>query len=450
MVMVDQLPTANTPPPDASLAGRVSTSVASMFVLNGAAFASFAARLPDVKTQLDLSAGQLGLLLLAGSMGSVSGLPLAGWVIGRFGSRATVRVAAVATTVGYLLAAVAISSHLVWLTVIGLLLAGLGIGPWDVAMNLEGTVVERHQQRSIMPRYHAMFSGGTVLAALIGAGLTAVHVPLWVHLAVVMFLIATVAIWRAKYFGMLSDGRKKPVGEAAGSRPASAARSAWTNPRVLLIGVVTLIAAFTEGTANDWLSLGFVEGHHVPKWAGILAFATFLSCMTVGRLIGTVLLDRYGRVPVLRVCFSLAIIGCLVVVFGSTALAYAGVVVWGLGVSLGFPVGMSAAADDPQHAHARISVISTVAYTAFIAGPPLLGLLGEHVGVLHALLAVGAAATVALALVPAVREPETAGFHEVASTPITADPALRHSPAESRMTDFCSEQKPLGDAADPG
>lgn len=433
MVMVDKLTTANTPP-DRALTGRVSTSVAVLFVLNGAAFASFAARLPDVKTLLHLSTGQLGLLLLAGSIGSVSGLPLAGWVIGRFGSRITVRVAALATVTGYLLATAAITSHLVWLTVIGLLIAGLGIGPWDVAMNLEGTVVERHQKRSIMPRYHAMFSGGTVLAALVGAGLTAIHVPLWVHLFIVMVAIGAVAIWRAKYFDTLSDGRAKAVEEEAEPRPASSLRSAWTDPRVLLIGIVTLIAAFTEGTANDWLSLGFVEGHHVPKWAGILAFATFLSFMTVGRLAGTVLLDRYGRVPVLRVCFSLAILGCLAVVLGPTALAYAGVVIWGLGVSLGFPVGMSAAADDPQHAHARISVISTVAYTAFLAGPPLLGLLGEHVGVLHALLAVGAAAMVALALVPAVREPEVtesavAESEQAVSTPITSDPALCHSPA---------------------
>ncbi|MFC6703728.1 MFS transporter [Flexivirga alba] len=429
MVMVDKPNTAPDSQSDPTVSRRVSRSVAVLFVLNGAAFASFAARLPDVKTLLHFSTGQLGLLLLAGSLGSVSGLPLAGWVIGRFGSRATVRVAALAATAGYLLAAVAITSHLVWLTVIGLLIAGWGMGPWDVAMNLEGTVVERHQKRSIMPRYHAMFSGGTVVAALVGAGLTAIHVPLWVHLAIVMAVIGTVAIWCAKNFGTLSDGREVATEDDAKARPTSTLRSAWTDPRVLLIGVVTLIAAFTEGTANDWLSLGFVEGHHVPKWAGILAFATFLSCMTAGRLVGTMLLDRYGRVPVLRACFSLAILGCLVVVFGPTALAYAGVVIWGLGVSLGFPVGMSAAADDPQHAHARISVISTVAYTAFLAGPPLLGLLGEHVGVLHALLAVGAAAMVALALVPAVREPEIPQSEKAVSTPITSDPALCHSPA---------------------
>ncbi|RNI22320.1 MFS transporter [Flexivirga caeni] len=401
----DRRATAPTPPDDA-VARRVSRSVAVLFVLNGAAFATFAARLPDVKNMLHLSAAGLGLFLLAGSIGSVSGLPLAGWVISRIGTRATVRVAATAAVCGYAVAGFAITAHLLWLAVIGLLVAGMGIGPWDVTMNLEGTVVERHEGRSIMPRYHAMFSGGTVLAALIGVAATGLHVPLWAHLTAAMAIIGTLALTYSRNFELLSDTPEMPEATPVPDTPrAPSHRSAWTDPRVLLIGVVTLVAGFTEGSANDWLSLGFVEGHGVPKWAGVLAFATFLTCMTGGRLLGTGLLDRYGRVPTLRVCFALAVLGCLMVVFGTTPLAYAGVVVWGVGVSLGFPVGMSAAADDPARAHARISVISTIAYTAFLAGPPLLGLLGEHVGVLHALLAVGAAATLALFLVPAVREP---------------------------------------------
>jgi MFS family permease len=114
--------------------------------------------------------------------------------------------------------------------------------------------------------------------------------------------------------------------------------------------MVVLAAAFTEGTANDWIAVGFVEGHRVPVWAGVLAFASFLTFMTVGRLVGTRLLDRYGRVPVLRVTFAMAAVGSLLVIFGNAPLAYFGTAVWGIGSSLGFPVGMSAAADDPRFA----------------------------------------------------------------------------------------------------
>jgi MFS family permease len=195
--------------------------------------------------------------------------------------------------------------------------------------------------------------------------------------------------------------------------------SAWTEPRTLMIGVLTMVAAFTEGTANDWVSVAFVEGYGLPTWAGVLAFATFLSFMTLGRIAGTGLLDRYGRVAVLRVMLVVAGVGSLLVVFGTAPLAYLGAAVWGVGVSLGFPVGMSAAADDPERAAARISVVATIGYTAFIAGPPLLGYLGDHFGILRALLAVGALLIVALLVLPAVREPDRAPSQD--PTPVAAE-----------------------------
>ncbi|WP_446665136.1 MFS transporter [Flexivirga sp. B27] len=404
MTMTDRAAVSSPARPDPAQIRRAITAVTVMFALNGAAFATFAARLPDIKSLLHLSAAGLGLFLISGSIGSVLGLPMSGWIVGRLGARRTVRLGSLLTATAYICTAIAVGTHHHWTAVAFLMIAGWGIGVWDVVMNLEGAIAERHLGRSIMPRFHAMFSGGTVLAALIGAAVTAARVPVWLHVGVMMCLIAGIGMWASGNFQtvprLADDTPKTPTPERVSTR------NAWLDPRVLLIGVVTLVAAFTEGTANDWMSLAFVEGHHVPKWAGVLAFAVFLSCMTAGRLVGTKLLDRFGRVPVLRVCFSLAIIGSLVVVFGPTAVAYVGIVIWGLGVSLGFPVGMSAAADDPAQANARISVISTIAYTAFLAGPPLLGLLGEHVGVLHAMLAVGAAAMVALALVPSVREPE--------------------------------------------
>ena len=107
----------------------------------------------------------------------------------------------------------------------------------------------------------------------------------------------------------------------------------------------------------------------------------------------------------LRVLYVAAVAGSILVVLGGPALAFIGAAVWGVGASLGFPVGMSAAADEPRRAPARMSVVSTIGYTAFIAGPPLLGFLGDHVGILRSLLVVGGMAALALAALPAVREP---------------------------------------------
>jgi MFS family permease len=130
----------------------------------------------------------------------------------------------------------------------------------------------------------------------------------------------------------------------------------------------------------------------------------FVAAMTLGRVSGTVVLDRYGRVPVLWATMALAAGGVLIVVFGqSLGVAAVGIVMWGLGASLGFPVGMSAAADDPEHAAARVSVVSTIGYTAFLAGPPVLGYLGDQVGVLQALLLVVVLLVPSALAVPAVR-----------------------------------------------
>ena len=373
-----------------------------VFAMNGFVFASWMSRVPDVREILNLTPGMLSVLLLSVSAGSLLGLPVAGRIAHRFGAVASVRIGLSLAAPGIVLAALAVHFELGrFLVMPGLFLLGLGMGVWDVAQNLEGTVIERALDKAIMPWFHAAFSGGTVLAALIGAGLVWLKVPLLVHLGVVAVL-TVVAVWWGTGRFLPSQSTSDDVEDAA-SAPAVAQRSAWSEPRTLLIGVMVLAAAFTEGTANDWMAVAFVDGHDVDKALGVLALAVFLTFMTAGRVLGAGLLDRYGRVPVLRVLFASAIVGCLLVVFGNTWLAFIGCAIWGVGASLGFPVGMSAAADDPERAAMRLSVVATIGYTAFLAGPPLLGFLGDHFGILNALLAVGAISALAILIVPVAK-----------------------------------------------
>ena len=328
------------------------------------------------------------------------GLPLAGQISHRFGARTAVRFGALLALPGICYAGVAVHNHWSLLAVVpGLFLLGLGNGIWDVAQNLEGTIIERALGRAIMPWFHAAFSGGTVLGALVGAGLILLGIPVLPHLVVVSVLGAG-ALWWATgsflpAFDEAEDGSAQAGGQGSGS--------GWLEPRTLLIGVLVLAAAFTEGTANDWMAIAFVDGHHLDNAYGVIALAVFLTFMTAGRIFGTRLLDRYGRVVVLRVLFVAAVVGCLLVVFGDAFWAFVGCAIWGVGASLGFPVGMSAAADDPARAPQRISVVSTIGYTAFLAGPPLLGLLGDRVGVLHALLVVGVVSLAAIFIIPAAK-----------------------------------------------
>jgi cyanate permease len=126
--------------------------------------------------------------------------------------------------------------------------------------------------------------------------------------------------------------------------------------------------------------------------------------MTTARWFGPAALDRYGRVAVARVLVVLAIAGLVLFIFGpGIGLALAGALLWGTGTSLGFPMGMSAGADEPALAAPRVGVVTTIGYSAFLAGPPLIGFLGQRFSVPHALIAVVAALVVAGAIADSVR-----------------------------------------------
>jgi len=190
-----------------------------------------------------------------------------------------------------------------------------------------------------------------------------------------------------------------PDAPAKGHR---AAMQAWIEPRTLLIGVVVLAAALTEGSANDWVSLAVVDGFSTGEALGALAFGVFVAAMTTMRWFGGVLLDRRGRVVVLRLSAALSLVGLLVFALaGPLWLAMVGIVAWGAGAAFGFPVGLSAAADDPTRAPARVSVVATIGYSAFLAGPPLIGLLAQQVGYRQALLVVIVPIAVGLCVVGA-------------------------------------------------
>jgi fucose permease len=397
------------------------TAVFVVFALAGVAFATWASRIADAKAGLDLSAGQLGATLFAMSAGSMIAMPSTGRLAERFGVVPTIRVGMLIGIVGFGVVGAGVDlaeSRVV--VAAGLFLIGSGVGVWDVAMNLEGASVERLLGTTVMPQFHAAFSGGTVLSALIGSGMSWASVPLLPHLLGSALLVTAGGFVAMRAFlpreiedaehekDKAAEAEARGEGAEGAMSTAAPARSAWLEPRTLLIGLVVLVAAFTEGTANDWLAVAFVEGHDLPTWAGVLAFATFLSFMTIGRLLGTRWLDTYGRVPVLRATFVLAVLGSLLVIFGNEWMAFIGAAVWGVGVSLGFPVGLSASADDARRAPARMSVVATIGYFAFIAGPPALGFLGDHVGVLRSLLAVGTMALLVQLILESVREPAKA------------------------------------------
>jgi predicted MFS family arabinose efflux permease len=368
------------------------------FIATGFAFASWASRIPQVRDRLQLDPAELGLVLLAIAAGSLIALPLSGVIVGRFGSRRT--VAALAVLDGIALATVALG-YLVGVVpvMVGLFLFGFAQGGWDVGMNVHGAAVERRLGRSIMPRFHAGFSVGTVAGALIGSAMVALSVPVTAHLLAVAVLVAGVIPVAVQRFLPDTEG----VAGGAGGGPWSVL-SAWREPRTLLVGLLVLVFAFAEGTGNDWTGVGLIDGYRVGPLVATLGLATFLTAMTAGRWVGPALLDRWGRVTTLRLMAVAAVAGVLLMAAGwSAPVAFAGLLLWGFGVSLGFPVGMSAGADQPSLAASRVSVISSIGYCAFLAGPPAIGFLAQHSTVLRAITSVAVLLAVGVLLAGTAR-----------------------------------------------
>jgi fucose permease len=366
----------------------------------GFAFASWASRIPQVRDTLAVDPAELGLILLAIAVGSLIALPLAGTMVSHFGSARTVAATSVALAVA--LAIVALGYlHGVLPVLLGLFILGFGNGAWDVAMNVQGAVVERRLGRSIMPRFHAGYSLGTVAGALLGALMIGLGVPVTAHLLGVSVLIAAVVpLATRRFVPDVTD----PVEGAHTLSKRRSALAGWLEPRTLLIGVVVLCFAFVEGTGNDWIGIAVIDGYDVDPAVGSLGFAAFLVAMTAGRWVGPGVLDRFGRVPTVRVLAAVGTIGLVVFVFAPTLpLAFVGVVLWGIGASLGFPVGMSAAADEPVRAASRVSVVASIGYFAFLGGPPLIGFLGDHYGVQRALIVAAGLLALATMLAAALR-----------------------------------------------
>jgi MFS family permease len=358
---------------------RALRSVYASFLLNGAGTAAMLSRVPQIRDALHLRPGPLGLLLLIAAIGSLVSLPLAGSVVHRFGSGRTAMVMSATWAIG--LAIVAIGTRVgTPMVASGLFIAGFGAGQWDVAQNVEGAAVEQGIGRSIMARFHAAFSIGTVIGALSGVAMNALHVdPIW-HLLVAAAVIGTGVPRQAR--GFLPAGTGEKDADTERHNPWQA----WTEPRTLLIGLFVLCMAFSEGTGNDWLGVAAIDGYGASAALGSFAYVAFVVAMTTGRWFGPRVLDRYGRVTVLRTSALCALIGVVTVVYGpAIATAIIGVLLWGVGSALGFPTGISAAADDPARAAGRVSTVATIGYAAFLAGPSLIGVVGNHLGVLHAL-----------------------------------------------------------------
>ncbi|MCU1474506.1 MFS transporter [Amnibacterium sp.] len=370
---------------DAIAIRRHRNGVAVAFALGGVNLATWGPRLPAIREDLGVGDGTLGLLVAGMTVASLLGLGVSSWLLGRLGPRRGIGVFLSIAALG--VAFVGIASG-VWhspaLTEVGLVAMGFGIGTTDVMINVEGAAVERESGRVLMPLLHACWSAGAVLGSGIGAAAAALDVP-----PVEQFLVESALTIVAALIAVRGLPAFEPAAEAPppmGER-IRAWFAGWGDVRLLLIGLVMLCVELGEGSANTWLTLGAVGGHGLTPAVAALYFTAFAVAETTCRVLGGPVVDRLGPVLTVRLTTAAGVVGMALFILGGPPLiVLLGVVLWAIGVSMGFPLGTSAAAQSGRgDSAARVSVVTSLGYLANLAGPPVVGFLSQAVGLLGAL-----------------------------------------------------------------
>jgi len=351
------------------------------FFVFGMVGSSWVVRLPEVRSALHITTAQLGLVLFAGAVGAMTGILLSGRFVAKYGARTGSLVGFNLVFIGYVGQASGVAMENVIVVSLSAVISGLGYGLGDVAINVEGTDMEKRLHRSLMPPLHGAYSIGTLAGAGIGTIALAVGIALPLQIYALCVLVAVVA-WTTIRLLPADTGRVVSVPSETPDRHSPAP---WRDPRIMFLGLAILCITITEGAGLDWLTLSMVDDYLTDPVRASIAFAVMMAAMTVVRFAGGIMIDRFGRVGVLRVFALAGIAGLLLIIFSHVyALALFGAALWGAGVALGFPVLLSAAADgDTDGSSRRVSIVASFGYVAFLVGPPTLGFLGQAWGLLN-------------------------------------------------------------------
>ncbi len=359
-----------------------------VFGISGVMAFSWLARIPSVRDQLSLTPADLGLILLVGSIGALVTVFSAPALLTRFGSTRVFATGAVVNTLGFILIGAGTAMGSSWVFGLAIVINGIGGSLLTVPMNVESARIEQAHGRSVIPHFHAAFSAGAVGGSILGAVASSAGVPVWLQFAVVAIAVGGLRL-AALRAGLVMPGAPA-VNAGAEAAKTPAVLSVWREPRAIMIGVLAFAAAISEGAANNWLSLAFVDGFGATEAFGGIVLGVFIGTMTIVRVFGSRAIDGLGRVASVQLSCVLAIAG--LAAFGlsdSPQLALVGVALWGSGTALCFPLAVAAASDEPAGAQARVSMMASLASVAVMTAAPLIGVVAVAFGgPQHALLVV--------------------------------------------------------------
>jgi len=332
------------------------------FFLMGCLFANWLARIPAVQKKLDLSESQLGIALLGTAVGVVIGLPLAGWLVGRYGSRTMTGITMMVFFSVFPLIALADSLPVLFGV---MFLVGFSNGGMDISMNAQAVEIEKRYGRPIMSSFHAMYSLGGLVGALMGGAMAYLDVALLPH-----FLGAALGV-------MVLGVAAFPYTLPAEGQPG--AGFGKPNRALLALGFVAFCASVSEGAMGDWSAVYLEKSLQTSAGFAAIGFAAYSLMMTVGRFSGDALTVRFGSVQIVRAGGIIGAVGLgAALLIGHPTAAIVGFACAGIGLSITIPVAFSAAGHVAgMQPGAALAAVATMGYSGFLAGPPLIGFVAE-------------------------------------------------------------------------
>jgi MFS family permease len=372
-------------------------AVAACFFINAVLYANLVPRLPEVKEQLGLSNGSLGAALAAFPLGALLAALSSAGLIRRAGSARVASFGLVA--LGGVLWAVSIAPNWGALAAV-FLLAGALDAVVDVAQNGHGLRVQRLYDRSILNSFHGVWSIGAVAGGLLGSAAAGLEIPLPLHLGASALLFGAVALvgYRALLPGPDDADRDEAPDTDVPAAPRATRRSAL--PVLAALGVLAACGAFIEDAGASWSALYLRNELAAGAAIAGLGFVALQAAMTIGRLTGDRVVDRFGQRRVVRVGGALTAVGMgLALAFPSIPSTLAGLALAGLGVATLVPAVFHAADELPGLPRGvGLAVSNWLLRIGFLISPPLIGVLADAISLRVALLTMVLAGLGALVL----------------------------------------------------
>ncbi|NCI47955.1 MFS transporter [Sediminibacterium soli] len=339
-------------------------AVSCFFFIVGLCFASWASRIPEIKTKLQLSDALLGSVLFAMPVGSMASMPFSGWLVARFGSKRIITFAAVIYPAVLILLGLAASF---WQLVGVLFVFGFLGNMCNISVNTQAVGVESLYGRSIMASFHGLWSMAGFVGAAIGSLMVLLGItPPYHFMIIFMACLSVVLAVQKNAFSKDAGHADQPLF----SKPDAA---------LLKLGLIAFSCMACEGTMFDWSGVYFQYEVHAPKNLITLGYAAFMGTMATGRFIGDAVATRVGKQKVLQTSGVVIMAGLLTaVVFPSLVPATIGFLLVGFGVSSVVPLVYSAAGKSKKMSPGvALAAVSTIGFLGFLLGPPVIGFIAE-------------------------------------------------------------------------